>query len=344
MADKKPAPKPEGIDFIAGFFFVFLIFLFLNSLISNYFFKSDSIELSGTSEQIANQENLETTEQSFWNKILPQPKIKLGENVANKKEVEVRNIPAGSILGTQKKGQLAIIMEGPISKFGVNWWRVDYAQAPSGWVSEGDLTAFVFWSNIINFFPWFFGSLQKLLILIGIIALVLIVIVNLKMKSVRKMVLEKNNLLKENKAGQNFLEKKEEMKKENIEDDVENDLVIPGLPVGPKPPVQDVGNRRWKEIQNLINSHNLNDWRQAIIEADIILDEMLDKMGYRGESVGDKLKQIESSDFLTLNQAWEAHKVRNQIAHKGNRYVLSKDEAERVIGLYEQIFREFFYI
>jgi ribulose-phosphate 3-epimerase len=118
---------------------------------------------------------------------------------------------------------------------------------------------------------------------------------------------------------------------------------IPGLPVGQSPKVQNVSNRRWKNIQMLINSHNTNDWKQAIMEADIILDEMLDKMGYHGETIGDKLKQIEPSDFITLNQAWEAHKIRNQVAHTGS-YVLSREEAERTIKLYEEVFREFYFI
>ena len=103
-------------------------------------------------------------------------------------------------------------------------------------------------------------------------------------------------------------------------------------------------NRRWKNVQSLVQSHNINDWKQAILESDIMLDEMLDKMGYHGDSIGDKLKQIEPSDFLTLNQAWEAHKVRNHIAHRGANYILSKDEAERVIKLYSEVFKEFYYI
>jgi cell division protein FtsL len=103
-------------------------------------------------------------------------------------------------------------------------------------------------------------------------------------------------------------------------------------------------NERWLNIQRLVNSHNSNDWRQAILEADIILDEMVLKMGYKGNSLGERLKNVESSNFLTLDKAWEAHKVRNRIAHRGTGYILGKDEAERVIKLYEQVFQEFFYI
>ena len=67
------------------------------------------------------------------------------------------------------------------------------------------------------------------------------------------------------------------------------------------------------------------------------------KLGYQGENLGERLKAIEPSDFITLQAAWDAHKVRNQIAHETN-FQLSKREVRRVIGLYEQVFREFKYI
>ncbi len=71
---------------------------------------------------------------------------------------------------------------------------------------------------------------------------------------------------------------------------------------------------------------------------------MLTRMNYEGDSIGDKLKQIEESDFITLNKAWEAHKIRNHIAHRGGDFTFSKSEAERVINLYRQVFEEFYYI
>ncbi len=102
---------------------------------------------------------------------------------------------------------------------------------------------------------------------------------------------------------------------------------------------------RWENINKLISSTNQNDWRQAIIEADIILDEIVKRNWEElGENLGERLKKIEPSDFLTLDQAWEAHKVRNGIAHEGSGFVLTDREAKRVIGLYEQVFSEFGFI
>lgn len=105
-----------------------------------------------------------------------------------------------------------------------------------------------------------------------------------------------------------------------------------------------VKNDRWNKIMEHIESENTNDWRLAILEADIILGEVLDKMGYRGESMGEQLKSVEKSDFTTIDDAWEAHKIRNSIAHEGTDFIVTKREAKRVIELYKKVFEEHNYI
>lgn len=102
-------------------------------------------------------------------------------------------------------------------------------------------------------------------------------------------------------------------------------------------------NERWQRILDHINSDHPNDWRIAILDADSILDEMLERMGYKADTVAGKLKQVEKSDFLTLENAWEAHKIRNKIVHEID-CALSKREAERIIELYRSVFKEFQFI
>ena len=64
-------------------------------------------------------------------------------------------------------------------------------------------------------------------------------------------------------------------------------------------------------------------------------------MGYRGEEHWRTVKGVEKSDFTTIDDAWEAHKVRNLIAHEGLNFLLSDREAKRVIGLYRKCFKNF---
>ena len=106
-------------------------------------------------------------------------------------------------------------------------------------------------------------------------------------------------------------------------------------------PEKSGGSHRWSHIESLAQGSTPSEWKEAIIEADIMLDEELTKRGYTGAGVGEKLKVAGRSDFATLNDAWEAHKVRNQIAHEGSAFDLSDTLAQRTIAHYEAVFREF---
>jgi hypothetical protein len=101
---------------------------------------------------------------------------------------------------------------------------------------------------------------------------------------------------------------------------------------------------RWQNAMRDIESPNQNDWKHAIMECDIILDDLLTKMGYQGDSIGEKLKNVATGDMKSLNEAWEAHKIRNQIAHEGSTFSLNQHEAKNVIGMYKKVFEEFYYI
>ncbi len=95
---------------------------------------------------------------------------------------------------------------------------------------------------------------------------------------------------------------------------------------------------RWAHIQALIESAQESDWRQAIIEADIMLEEVLRQAGYPGDTVGERLRVAR---FDSIQDAWEAHEVRNQIAHQGSQYRVDDNIAYRTIKKYEKVFKEF---
>jgi hypothetical protein len=99
-------------------------------------------------------------------------------------------------------------------------------------------------------------------------------------------------------------------------------------------------NETWNSIRSKLLSDNPSDWRLAIIEADIYLDKVLDQKGFYGDTLGDKLKQITPEKLPSVQIAWEAHKVRNRIAHDGADYVLTQPEARRTLSYFEITFRD----
>lgn len=101
------------------------------------------------------------------------------------------------------------------------------------------------------------------------------------------------------------------------------------------------GHPRWEHIQKLAEGDTPSEWKDAILEADILLDETLANAGYGGETVSDRLKGADRLVFTTLQDAWDAHKVRNQIAHEGSAFDLTADLTRRTLARYENVFREF---
>lgn len=101
---------------------------------------------------------------------------------------------------------------------------------------------------------------------------------------------------------------------------------------------------RWNRIEEQAGSSNPESWRLAILEADIMLSELLDIQGYKGETIADKMKQVNRAQFNSIDDAWEAHKIRNRIAHEGTKMDLTPRDVRNAIALYRRAFKEFKYI
>ena len=103
-------------------------------------------------------------------------------------------------------------------------------------------------------------------------------------------------------------------------------------------------NEHWGKVLTYLFSQHASDWKLAIIEADSMLESLMQELGFKGEGLGDKLKAANQENFPQLTTAWEVHTVRNRIAHEGLSFELSQHEAKRIIALYEQIFHAYGYI
>jgi hypothetical protein len=117
---------------------------------------------------------------------------------------------------------------------------------------------------------------------------------------------------------------------------------IHGLPVGggivAPPQAQDFKDHpKFAIIEGYMSSQSEALWRIGILEADNLLLEVLTEKGYQGEGVGEKLK---GASFKTIDLAWDAHKIRNRIAHEGSDFELTEREARRAFTLFESVFRD----
>ncbi|MFA6273751.1 MAG: hypothetical protein WC662_01190 [Candidatus Paceibacterota bacterium] len=103
-------------------------------------------------------------------------------------------------------------------------------------------------------------------------------------------------------------------------------------------------NEKWESVLQHLFSHSAGDWKLAILEADVMLEGLMNYLGVPGADLGEKLKNADKEKFQNIGLAWEVHVIRNKIAHEGSDFEISQYEAKRVIALYEQIFREFGYL
>lgn len=109
------------------------------------------------------------------------------------------------------------------------------------------------------------------------------------------------------------------------------------------PDIQRNNLENWQKILEKGKSLDENERKFAIIEADTLIDKILFLAGYTGENLGAKLKQVEMGDIESLDDLWEAHKVRNRIAHEVG-FKLTSEETVVALARYEKTFKELEYI
>ncbi|OGN01387.1 MAG: hypothetical protein A3B91_03650 [Candidatus Yanofskybacteria bacterium RIFCSPHIGHO2_02_FULL_41_29] len=96
---------------------------------------------------------------------------------------------------------------------------------------------------------------------------------------------------------------------------------------------------RWEEVVRHIESSSEAEWKLALIEADKLVDNLLKSAGFTGDTMGERLTNVEKGQLANLEGLWEAHKIRNKIVHDVN-YFLRYGEAKRAVELYEKILEE----
>lgn len=71
------------------------------------------------------------------------------------------------------------------------------------------------------------------------------------------------------------------------------------------------------ELDNEIQSNDLLRMKTALIDADKLLDHTLKNLGYKGETLGERLKNSKPAfKYQDYDNIWKAHKTRNQLVHE----------------------------
>lgn len=72
---------------------------------------------------------------------------------------------------------------------------------------------------------------------------------------------------------------------------------------------------RWLAIEQSLQRDNEPSYHLAVLNADKLVDQALKDKGFKGQTMGDRLKDAKTA-LAHRNDVWEAHKLRNKIAHE----------------------------
>jgi len=91
--------------------------------------------------------------------------------------------------------------------------------------------------------------------------------------------------------------------------------------------------KQWNKIKKRTESGTESDYKLAIIDADDLLEEVLDNRGYDGKDFPERLNKADKLIVAILDDVLKAHEVRNSIVYDPD-YKLSVDEAKKILDTY----------
>jgi hypothetical protein len=95
---------------------------------------------------------------------------------------------------------------------------------------------------------------------------------------------------------------------------------------------------RWESIKSNAESADTSKEKIAMIEADQMFGETLEKIGYKGKDTGEKIEMVKPGQLIGIEEAKFAHEVFKKIVHKST-HEISSSEIQMALGGYEKVFR-----
>lgn len=95
---------------------------------------------------------------------------------------------------------------------------------------------------------------------------------------------------------------------------------------------------KWLSIERSLAKDQPASYHLSVLNADKLLDHALKEAGYKGKTMGERLKAA-GGKFGNRNAVWAAHKLRNQIAHEPDVQV-KYDTARRALASFKQALKD----
>lgn len=95
---------------------------------------------------------------------------------------------------------------------------------------------------------------------------------------------------------------------------------------------------KWLAIEQQLKRDEISSYHLCVLNADKLLDTALRERGVKGETMGERMKNVKDS-WTSPNHVWMAHKLRNQVAHESDVQV-NYDDARRALMSFKQALKD----
>ena len=95
---------------------------------------------------------------------------------------------------------------------------------------------------------------------------------------------------------------------------------------------------RYLKIENQLKKDEISSYSLSVLNADNLVDRALRERGFKGQTMGERLKNATSS-LSDCNCTWTAHKLRNRIAHEPDSNV-TYDEARYAVACFKKTLKD----
>lgn len=95
---------------------------------------------------------------------------------------------------------------------------------------------------------------------------------------------------------------------------------------------------RWLAVEQSLVRENESSYHLSVLNGDKLVDQALLDRGFKGQTMGDRLKSAKEK-LTRRNDIWDAHKLRNRIAHEPDVKV-SYEDARKALGGFKQALKD----
>ena len=95
----------------------------------------------------------------------------------------------------------------------------------------------------------------------------------------------------------------------------------------------------WSHVRRYAESLHEAEWKLSVIEGDKFVDDALKWKGFAGETMGERLMMIKPNELSSLQELWDAHKLRNILVHD-TQFHVRHEQALAAVNAFERVLKE----